>query len=108
MASAPGFQNRRAELFGREPDIQHLIGRAKSNGLTAVMGRPQMGKTWTLVETARRLVQDQGCIVGYHEAKAAEHSHLLYAVRDLYTRWGSSAPRRGASGSDTRAIWSQR
>ena len=46
-----------------------------------------MGKTWTLIETARRLVDEEHCIVGYHEAKGSEHSHLLYAVRDLYTRW---------------------
>ena len=29
MASAPAFPDRRAEMFGREPDIHHLIARAE-------------------------------------------------------------------------------
>ncbi|MGH8591681.1 MAG: tetratricopeptide repeat protein [Gammaproteobacteria bacterium] len=101
MASAPGFPDRRADLFGRELDIEHLIARAKTNGLTAVVGRPQMGKTWVFIETARRLVEDQRCIVGYHEAKAAEHSHLLYTVRDLYTRWLADSNLR----AQARSLW---
>jgi hypothetical protein len=81
------FEDRRGEMFGREPDIAFLMDRAQKQGLTAVVARPLMGKTWTLIETARRLREENNYIVGYHESKASEQSHLLYAVSDLYTRW---------------------
>ena len=85
------FIDRRDRLFGREESINHLIDRAHSNGFTFVLGRPQMGKSWTLEETARRLTDEKGFIVGVHEAKGGESSHLLYAVSDLYTRWLSNS-----------------
>lgn len=81
------YPDRRAELFGREPDIHFLCDRARHAGLTVVAARPLMGKTWTLVEVARRLEEEGTFIVGYHESKGAESSHLLYAVASLYTRW---------------------
>ena len=72
-------------MFGREPDILHLLDRVKQKGLTAVVGRPKMGKTWLLEETGRRLEQT-GFLVGYHECKS-EPNHILLTVRDLYSRW---------------------
>ena len=80
------FPDRHDQFFGREPHVQQLTQRASGAGLTVVVGRPLMGKSWTLTEVARRLL-DSGCLVGYHESKAAETSHLLYAVSDLYAHW---------------------
>ena len=81
------FPDRRDQLFGRETTLRDLTDRAQRTGLTAVVARPLMGKTWTLQEVARRLSTSGGCLVGYHESKGAENSHLLYAVLNLYTRW---------------------
>lgn len=81
------FPDRRDQLFGREAHVQKLMERASKGGLTAVAGRSLMGKTWVLTEVARRLCNEGGTLVGYHESKAAESSHLLYAVSDLYARW---------------------
>ncbi len=53
---ADDFSDRRDYLFGREPDIHRLIDRARQPGLTALVARPMMGKTWTLHEVARRLL----------------------------------------------------
>ncbi len=81
------YPDRRDQLFGREPDIHALCDRARHAGLTVVAARPLMGKTWTLTEVARRLEEEGTFIVGYHESKGTESSHLLYAVANLYTHW---------------------
>ena len=80
------FPDRSDQLFGRAADIRRLVDRASRPGLTALVARPLMGKSWTLTEVARQL-QDQGELVGYHESKGGEVSHLLYAVSNLYARW---------------------
>lgn len=79
-------EDRRKQLFGREPDVLYLVDRANQTGLTAVVAQPLMGKTWTLTEVARRLLEGREYFVGYHESKGGE-SQLLNAVADLYTRW---------------------
>ncbi len=84
------FSDRRERLFGRKPDVDYLLGRAQSCGLTAVIGRPKMGKTWLLEETARRLTE-QGYLVGYHECRGQSSDLLLRTVADLYSRWLSNA-----------------
>ena len=81
------FPDRNDQLFGREETARQLTERAYRSGLTVLVGRPLMGKTWTLTEIARRLTESGTFLVGYHESKGAETSHLLYAVSDLYTRW---------------------
>ena len=81
------FPDRRDQLFGREADVHFLADRAARPGLTAVVAQPLMGKTWTMNEVARRLLEERRYLVGYHESKAAESSHLLYAVSNLYVRW---------------------
>jgi len=35
-------------LFGRGPDLAYLLERSEHSGLTAVVGRAQMGKSWLL------------------------------------------------------------
>lgn len=81
------FSDRNDQLFGREAHVQYLCDRAGKPGLTAVVARPLMGKTWTLTEVARRLSTSGQYLVGYHESTAAESSHLLYTVSNLYARW---------------------
>ena len=68
--------DRSAQLFGRAAHIRQLLDRVSKPGLTAVVARPLMGKTWTLTEVARQW-SEQGDLVGYHESKWAESSHLL-------------------------------
>jgi hypothetical protein len=83
------FPDRRTQLFGREAHIHDLVTRARTDGVTMVVARPQMGKSWTLEEVARRLGEEASgnCIVGFHESSGTENSHFLYAVSDLYARW---------------------
>lgn len=87
------FKDQRDKLFGREDSIVKLIDRANQSGLTIVSGRPHMGKTWTLIEVSRQLVNNNH-MVGFHEAKGGEASHLLYAVQNLYVRWLSNSTLR--------------
>lgn len=81
------FPDRCERLFGREADVHRLTDRASRPGLTAVVARPLMGKTWALTEVARRLFEEGRYLVGYHESKGAESSHLLFAVSNLYAGW---------------------
>jgi tetratricopeptide (TPR) repeat protein len=85
------FDNRSEQIFGREADLQWLFRRADSPGLTVIAGRPLMGKSWMLLELARRLTEQGSHVIGYHEYKGGETSHLLYAVANLYENWLSDS-----------------
>src|SRR5271157_549621 len=101
------FQDRSKVLFGRGPDLAHLLSRAPQKGMTAVAGRAQMGKSWLLTELARQLSQDGGplrsgtmqslnlerpsYLVGFTESLGETSDLLLRAVVDLYTRWLSDS-----------------
>jgi hypothetical protein len=50
--------DRRDRLSGREGDLAYLLERARFKGLTAVVSRPQAGKSWLSIELARRLSQE--------------------------------------------------
>src|SRR5579875_1187721 len=94
-------------LFGREPDIEYLTTRSMVCGVTAVVGRSQMGKSWVLTEFARRLslsgqfidnhtetlpLNDRGrYLVGFTESFGESTDHMLRAVVDLYSRWLSNS-----------------
>ncbi|MFQ3247582.1 MAG: hypothetical protein ACI9SP_004241 [Arenicella sp.] len=80
------LKDRRYKLFGREPDVKHLSGCALESGVTAILARPKMGKTWTLNEVARRLDSERH-LVGYYQAGGAENNIILYVLLDAYTRW---------------------
>jgi hypothetical protein len=54
MAAFP-LENRTDRLFGRAGDLEQLLQRTRRTGLTAIVGQPQIGKSWLLMETARRL-----------------------------------------------------
>src|ERR1700760_2122974 len=97
------FKDRRDILFGRDAAIQHLCDRVQRPGITAVVGKPLMGKTWTLTEVARRLSAEGQYLVGYHESNGSEASHLLYAVSNLYARWLADSDMRGQA----MAVWEQ-
>ena len=86
--------NLHEQLFGRAQDVTRLMKRVHHPGLTAVVARPLMGKTSTLLEVQRRLLAEPQFLVGYAEAKGSESSHLQYAVEDLYTRWLANSTMR--------------
>ena len=98
----PHFINKSDRLFGRGGDIRKLQDRARVGGLTAVVGRPLSGKSMVLQETARTL-EDNGFLVGYHEYKGGETSHLMYAVADLYAVWLSNASML----AQAKSLWEQ-
>jgi hypothetical protein len=85
--------DRRDCLFGREGDLAYLLERARFKGLTAVVARPQMGKSWVLTELARRLGTERQppYLVGFAESFGETPDLLLRTVVDLYARWLSDA-----------------
>ena len=86
------FPDRSSILFGRAPDLAYLIGRSGNKGITAVVGRAQMGKSWLLTELARQLSEPPSqYLVGATESLGETSDLLLRAVVDLYTRWLSDS-----------------
>ena len=85
MGMKRAFLDRRQIMFGRKPDLEIILSRAKQKGFTAVVGRPKMGKTWLLQEVGRQL-HEVGYLVGYHEC-LGESDQMLRVVCDLYSRW---------------------
>jgi len=77
------------EIFGRRQDVANLIERASEPGFTAIVARPQAGKTWTLESVGHHLAQNNH-LVGYYEITADEEP-ITRVLVDLYTRWLSSA-----------------
>ncbi len=96
MTTPKPFPDNRDRLFGREPDLEALCTRVQIKGLTAVAARPQMGKSWLLIELARRLSQDHEPrhLVGFAEAFGETPDLLLRTVIDLYQRWLAAASYR--------------
>jgi hypothetical protein len=90
---AKDLPDRRHRLFGREGDLAALAARARVKGLTAVVARPQMGKSWLLTELARRLAgeHEPRHLVGFAESFGETPDLLLRAVVDLYQRWLADA-----------------
>ena len=82
------FPDRSGVLFGREPDLAYLLTRASYKGVSVVLGRAQMGKSWLLTETARRLaLSADPPLVGYTECMGESADQFLRATVDLYTCW---------------------
>jgi AAA+ ATPase superfamily predicted ATPase len=92
--------DRRLSMFGRAPDIQNLIAKAKGKGLTIVYGRPKMGKTWLLTQVAWQL-SESDYLVGYQESKGEAMDSMLLVVADLYARWLSDA----SKWKQAKSIW---
>jgi hypothetical protein len=108
MASNPDFFAHGDAFFGREPDVAYLLQRVETPGVTFVVARPKMGKTWLLLQVAQRLSEsgpDSGgpaFLVGYHECKGGEEL-FRYTVQDLYTHWLGRAPLR----EQALQVWNQ-
>ena len=93
--------DRSQTLFGRQPDLDYLLQRTDQPGLTAIVGRPMMGKSWLLTELARQLsiakppapsiLAQPPILVGYTEAEGETADLLLRSVVDLYSRWLSNS-----------------
>lgn len=90
MKDGGAFEDRRDVLFGRMRALETLRRRAEQPGLTALVGRPQAGKSWLVEELGRTLTDDHHCIVGYHQSSGAS-DNVLRAVQDLYGRWLSNS-----------------
>ena len=90
-------------LFGRQKDLDHLISRANKNGVTIVYAGPMLGKTWLLMESARRMVE-RDYLVGYTEAIGETDDMFLRVIVDMYERWLSNSSFREQAYS----IWKRR
>src|SRR5215469_11020408 len=98
------FPDRSSVLFGRQPDLDYLLDRATQKGITAVVGRPQMGKSWLLTEAARRLADPpRGYLVGFVESFGETSDLLLRTIVNLYTRWLSDS----TWSERTNVVWQQ-
>jgi hypothetical protein len=101
------FPDKSATLFGRVPDLDFLSARIEKRGITAVLGRPQMGKSSLLVEFARQASLSaeiahsdktllgrsfpSSFLVGFAESGAENPDLMLRVVADLYCRWFASS-----------------
>jgi hypothetical protein len=101
------FPDNSERLFGREPELAYLFRRCELRGLTAVVGRPQMGKSSLLAELARQRSQSvrharspeavlnlsaqPSYLVGFAEAGVENPDQMLRVVADLYCRWLSDS-----------------
>ncbi|HUN58209.1 MAG TPA: hypothetical protein VMU41_08850, partial [Candidatus Binataceae bacterium] len=95
--------NRSDRLFGREQDLRELSKSADRKGVTVIVGRPMMGKSWVLAELARRLAQNGHWLVGRAQSYGQSSDVMLYAVVDLYQRWLSDLNYR----KQAKLVWQQ-
>ena len=100
-----GFPDNSSRLFGRSDELSYLIERSQRRGVTIVIGQPQMGKSWQLLEVARRLSTEgwpgpalggdaSVPLLGRVESEGEAADMLPRAVQDLYTRWLSDSTYR--------------
>jgi hypothetical protein len=87
------LESRIDRLFGRETDLTQLLQRTQRCGLTAIVGPPQIGKSWLLMELAYRLDREAKlrCLVGFTRSPKGANDPLLQVVNDLYQRWLADA-----------------
>ena len=99
------LENRADRLFGREADLTWLLQRTQRFGLTAITGPSQIGKSWLLMELARRLDRETNprCLVGFTRSPKGANDPLLQVVSDLYQRWLADA----RAWEQLRAVWEQ-
>lgn len=88
------FEDRRSALFGRVPDLRFLIDRARLKGFTAVVSRPQMGKSWLVTEVARVLSTERGQLIGHAGSVGQTTGLMAQALSDLYARWLTDGPQQ--------------
>ncbi|HKF61772.1 MAG TPA: hypothetical protein VKB42_10460, partial [Dongiaceae bacterium] len=92
-------------LFGRHVDLARLRERASHTGMTAIVGAPQIGKSWVLMELARQLDREveQPWLVGFTRSPRGAQDPLLQVVSDLYQRWLADA----GAWARVKAVWGQ-
>jgi hypothetical protein len=64
--------------------LTRLLRRVQRYGLTAIVGPPQIGKSWLLMELAYRLDRetDPRCLVGFTRSPKGENDPLLSTSPD--------------------------
>jgi hypothetical protein len=99
------LESRIDRLFGREADLTQLLQRTQRSGLTAIVGPPQIGKSWLLTELSYRLDREANprCLVGFTRSPKGANDPLLQVVSDLYQRWLADA----RAWEQLRAVWEQ-
>jgi hypothetical protein len=99
------LEDRTDRLFGRDADLKQLLQRTRRTGLTAIVGGPQIGKSWLLMELARWLDRETEprCFVGFTRSPKGANDPLLQVVSDLYQRWLSNA----GAWEQLKGVWEQ-
>jgi hypothetical protein len=99
------LESRAYRLFGRETDLMRLLQRMQHSGLTAIVGPPQIGKSWLLMELAYRLDREANprCLVGFTRSPRGASDPLLQVVSDLYQRWLADA----RAWEQLKTVWEQ-
>ncbi len=80
-------------FFGRAADLDLLLSRARTPGVTVLVGRPRCGKTRLLLEARERLITE-GAVVGYAEADLYGPELTACALIDAYATALASDERR--------------
>jgi hypothetical protein len=103
--AAAAIKNQTDRLFGRDADLARLLRRTRRAGLTAIVGQPQIGKSWLLMELARRLDREAEPrhLVGFSSSPKGANDPLLQVVWDLYLRWLADA----GTSEQLLAVWGQ-
>ena len=103
--AAVELENRTDRLFGRDADLDRLLQQTERTGLTAIVGQAQIGKSWLLMELARRLDRETEprCLVGLTRSPKGANDPLLQVVSDLYQRWLADA----GAWEQLKSVWDQ-
>ncbi len=88
-STSTGAADAHRPFFGRQDDLDYLLDRTQTPGLTVLLGHPQIGKTRLLRETRSRLI-DRGFTVGYAESTGRHCDLVLLALRDAYAQAAAS------------------
>jgi hypothetical protein len=99
------LESRIDHLFGRETDLTQLLQRTQGSGLTVILGPPQIGKSWLLMELAYRLdcKGSARCLIGFTRSPNGANDPLLQVVCDLYQRWLADAD----AWEQLKTVWQQ-
>jgi hypothetical protein len=99
------LESRTDRLFGRSADLTRLLQQTQRLGLIAILGPPQIGKSWLLMELAYHLDRraNPRCLVGFTRSPKGAYDPLLQVVTDLYQRWLADA----RAWEQLRTVWEQ-
>jgi hypothetical protein len=83
----------RRPFFGRAADLDLLLTRARTPGMTVLIGRPRCGKTRLFLEAREQLLAE-GVIVGYAEASPYRPDLAARALANAYATAMAAGQRR--------------